>query len=353
MKQPTSIICLSPYSGGMELDAIKLAKNLSEFIPVTLMVKEDAFIASKKDEYISDTLQLQTIDFRSSLSLKIVFQARKIIQENSIKNVIFFGASELKSLFFSFLGLDINLIVRHGTTKSKPKKDFFHRLIYSGVKYHVSISKHLENNVRYIIPFGQQTQSKLIYPSVNFKEIEPQKHTRLTLLHVGRIAHGKGQIDAIKACEILIKEEIDFQLLLVGGFDEKYKEQFMQFYNSCFYKEHIKLIGFQKNIEKFFSQSDIFLFPSWGEGFGNAFIEALNARLICIAYSNTTFLEFYNMNFSFVLVEDKNIDELQKKLLLSVQNIEILKHKNSENYKLVQKNFLKEIEMKKYLELLK
>ncbi|MEA3373149.1 MAG: lipopolysaccharide biosynthesis protein, partial [Campylobacterota bacterium] len=128
-----------------------MAEKLAPYSKTVLIAKTGHFIAnevaSKRDDFF-----LETISFNSNLSLSIIFGARKIIKKYDIKNVIFFGASELKSLYFSFLGLDINLIIRHGTTKSTPKKDWFHRLIYSKVNYHIAICEHLANNVKEIIP---------------------------------------------------------------------------------------------------------------------------------------------------------------------------------------------------------
>jgi len=73
VKQNTAIICLSPYSGGMELDAIKLAKK-------------GAFIESKKDEFVGfNGIKLETISFKSSFSLNIILNARKIIKKYNIK----------------------------------------------------------------------------------------------------------------------------------------------------------------------------------------------------------------------------------------------------------------------------
>ncbi|MDD2367950.1 MAG: hypothetical protein PHQ90_01530 [Sulfuricurvum sp.] len=213
-KQPTAIICLSHHSGGMEIDSIKLAKKLSAHVPITLIAKTNCFIANSKDDYAGyNNIELETISFRSSMSLSIVLGVRRIVQDKGIKNIIFFGASELKSLYFSFLGLDINLIVRHGTTKSRPKKDWFHRLIYSNVNTHISICKHLQKNVEHIIPFGKQTKSVMIYPSLELSKIEKAPHDTLTLIHVGRIAKGKGQADAIQACEILHKKRDRFYFL--------------------------------------------------------------------------------------------------------------------------------------------
>ena len=226
-KKPTAVICLSPYSGGMELDAISFAKKLLPYTKTVLIVQENKFMHEKLK---NDSMNYETISFFKTFSLSIIINARRIIKKYGIKNVIFFGASELKSLYFSFLGLDINLIIRHSTTKSRPKKDWFHRLIYSDVNYNISTSKHLENNVKYIIPFGKRTQSQMIYSSFEFSEPQYKEHDCITLVHTGRIADAKGQIDAIKASKILEDNNIDFKLYIVGGYDESYKGKFLREY---------------------------------------------------------------------------------------------------------------------------
>lgn len=353
IKKATAVICLSPYAGGMELDAIKLAKKLSSHTKITLIAKEGCFIASKKNEYLGfNNIELETIDFKSSLGFAIISNIKKIIKRYKIQNVVFFGASELKSLYFAFLGLEINLIIRHGTTKSTPKKDLFHRLIYSRVNYHVSICKHLENNVKYIIPFGKNTKSKLIYSSFNFEEPIHKKQDKLTLLHVGRIAHGKGQIDAIKACEILVNSNIDFEFLLVGDYDESYKKEFIDFYNDYKYKKNITLIGFNDDVRSYIEKSDIFLFPSFGEGLSNAFLEAIANNLVCISYNNTSFPELQELGLHFTMSENKNIDDLKKHLLNVVSNLENEKIASQKNYTLVKEFFSPQKEIDSYMEIL-
>ena len=352
-KEPTAIICLSPYEGGMEIDSIKLAKKLSSYTSVVLIARSGYFISSKQEEYVGfNDIKLETISFRSSLSFNIIFQARNIIKQYCIKNVIFFGASELKSLYFSFLGLDINLIIRHGTTKSRPKKDWFHRLIYSNVNYHVSICKHLLKNVRYIIPFRERTQEKLIYSSFNTKETNFVQHEKLNLLHIGRIADAKGQVDAIKACKVLVDNNIDFQFNIVGGLDESYKVVFNNFYESCEYKDKINLVGFTNDVLSYIQKSDVFLFPSYGEGLSNAFLEALSNNLICISYNNTSFPELKDLGLYFKIVEDRDIDNLKSILLDVSKNLEVEKINSNINNDLVRKLFSLEKEINSYKEIL-
>lgn len=352
-KENSAIICLSKNFGGMEIDTIKLAKKLLLYSKITLIAKDGGFIAQNFNNNFLEykNITLETIHFKSSLSLNIINRARKIILENNIKNVIFFGASEMKSLYFAFLGLDINLIIRHGTTKSTPKKDWFHRLIYSKVNYHVSISKHIQKNVKDIIPFGKDSKPILIYPSVKNMQINKIKNDKLTLLHTGRIVKGKGQIDAIKACEILFKNSIDFVFYVVGGFEKDYEKEFLQFYEQIEYKDKIVLVGFSNEVEKYLEKSDIYIFPSYGEGLSNSFLEALASDLSCISYSNTSFPELKEIGLEFEIVEDKNIEKLKSALLTIVKkeysfNLE-------KNKKIIKEFFSEEKEIKNYLEILK
>jgi len=347
------IICLSPNFGGMELDTIRLAKKLIPFKKVVLIVKEEGFIHKNFNKYFSsdDNIDIETIKFKSSLSFNIIMKVRNIVKLFNIKNIIFFGASELKSLYFSFLGLEINLIVRHGTTKSKPKKDWFHRLIYSKVNYHVSISKHLQKNVEYIIPFGKNSKSILIYPSIKLVDYVRKKTEKIILVHTGRITKGKGQVDAIKACEVLYKNNLDFAFYIVGGYEKGFKEEFLKFYNDVEYKDKIFLVGFSDNIHQYLVNADIFLFPSYGEGFGNSFVEALSSRLICVSYANTSFFEFKELGFDFEMVENKNIDSLKLSIFKIVNNKIIFDLEKNVN--LAKNIFSENQEIKKYLEIIK
>ena len=340
----TAIICLSPYHGGMEIDAYKMVITLCQLLNVTLILKEHSFLEKEYKTKLQDAgVNVEAINFRRNFSFSIITNARKIIQKNGIKNVIFFGASELKSLYFSFLGLNINLLIRHGTTKGTPKKDFFHKLIYSKVNYHIAISKHLEKNVREIIPFGKNTQLITIYPSLNLtpkisETIKVDINRTITLLHVGRIVDGKGQIDAVRACKVLHNNNKDFTLYLVGEIEGSYGEKLISYINSLPYKNSIKIKPFTFDISSYYKKSDIFIFPSKGEGFGNSFMEALSYGLICIAYNNSTFPEFKSLGFELFLAQDQNIESLMDALHKA------LNHLGSKNFPI-----LKNIQLSKKL----
>lgn len=351
MKKNVAIFCPSGNFGGMELDTVKLAQKLNPYCNIVLLTKKGGFIEKNFDKYFSkdDSVVLESLAFKSLSFLNTIIQTKKLLKNYDIKNIIYFGTSKLKVVYFALLGTNINLIARHGTTR-REKKGFFNKLVYSRIDYHIAISKHLLENVRKIFPFGKHTKSLLIYPTIQPISLEKQNSEKLTILHTGRIVRGKGQVDAIKACDILVQNGIDFEFFLVGGYEKGYEEEFTKFYNSIEYKDKIKLVGFTNEVDKYLSKADLFLFPSYGEGLGNSFLEALSAKLKCISYNNTAFPELKELGFDFVLVENKNIHRLKEELLKVAKNeVAFDFEKNKE---IIETIFSQENEIKKYLEIL-
>lgn len=353
----TTIICLSPYHGGMEIDAVNTAKILCKLTHVTFIAKHNSFIEHQyKTELENLGVSVETINFYKNFSLSIIFNTKKIIKKNNIRNAIFFGASELKSLYFSFLGRNINLIIRHVTTKNTPKKDLLHRMIYSKVNYHVTISAHLENNIKKIIPFGENSRAKIIYPSMNQLPINNRKNKNnkpISLLHTGRIVDSKGQLDAIKACEVLYELKREFVLHIVGKMEPNYENEILSYLDTVPYKSSVKIEPFTSDIAQFYKESDIFIFPSKGEGFGLSFAEALSFGLICIAYENTSFPEFKGLGFEFLLARNLDINSLKDALKDALTYIDNEKIPLIKNIQLSQQLFSEERVILEYKEILK
>ena len=353
VKKNIAIICPTGNFGGMELDSIKLVKKLNPYCNIVFITKKDGFLDNNFRDYISkeDNVILESFEKNRILFFKTIMDFRNIIKKHNIKNIIYFGTSKIQLLYCAILRKDINLVLRHGTTRAKPKNGFFHKIIYSRVNTHIAISEHLLENVKKTFPLCKNTRCSLIYPSIKIKEYKKEENNKLNILHVGRIVKGKGQVDAIKACQILVDNEIDFEFSILGGFEKNFEKEFLEFYNEIKYKDKIKLIGFTNEVNKYFVNADIFLFPSYGEGFGNAFIEAISFGCKAISYDNTTFKEFKELGFDFNIVENKNIEELQLALLETAKNN--IKFNTYKNLELIKNNFSESVEINKYLEVLK
>ena len=107
------------------------------------------------------------------------------------------------------------------------------------------------------------------------------------------------------------------------------------------------------NVSEYLASTDIFLFPSAGEGMPNAFIEAMHYGAVCIAYENTVFPEFLEMGFYIHLVKNGDIDALSKKLIQVAVDIDNEKIKSNKNIDLVEGYFRVEEELVQWLSILK
>lgn len=355
--KPVAIMCFSSGEGGMERSAVRLARFLSSITRVVLVCKKNSFVEKLCVEEAGD-ITCESISFVSrTFSLRMLFEARYLIQKYEIRNVIFFGASELKTLYFSFINRNVNLIVWHGTTKSKSKRDFFHRLVYSNVNYHVALSNHLLNNVKMIVPVNDNVNYRVIRPSFDFevrhRNDAGNSNVVINIVHLGRIAPGKGQVDAVKACGLLKKNGIKFKLTLVGASDGgQYEHEVKTIVQQSGLSDCVFITGYVANVNQYLEQADVFLFPSSGEGMPNAFIEALHYNIVCIAYNNTVFPEFIAMGFYLHLVPDRSVADLSSKLLDVVSHLHEEHEKTLKNAELARGYFQKDREINDWIKIL-
>ncbi|RXI37236.1 hypothetical protein CRU99_12145 [Malaciobacter mytili] len=355
MKQKTVIICLSRVNGGMELASVKLARLLSTKVEVEFIARDNSYIVNKKEHFEGYNIKVHTVSFSSNLSISLIKSVREILIENKIKNIIFLGASEMKSLYFATLGLDINFIIRQGSKKTTSKKDFFHKIFYSNVDYFVGNCEYMKKNIIDILPIPKKAKVSRIYSSLRLEEniLFKEYNQIIDLVHVGRVHPGKGQLEAIKACEILYNNNIKFNIKFLGDIQDKnYYENIKKYLDTLEYKSSIEFVGYTSEVKKYLQKSDVFIFPSLGEGMSNAIIESLGFGLIPIIYNDTSSPEFKDLGFHIYLTQNNTIEELKTLVLKVATNIEEEKIKAKTNHKKALEVFALQREQKEYLELL-
>jgi len=352
----TAVICLSQNNGGMELASVKLARLLSSDVPIDFIAKKDSYIElNSNHQFELHNINLHTIPFDKFFSFKLIKEIRKIIIDRKIKNIIFLGASEMRSLYFATYGLEINFIIRQGSKKTSSKKDFIHKILYSKVNHFMGNCEYIKQNIIDIIPLAKETNVNRIYSSLKIpKDIITKKYNGIIdIILVGRIHPFKGQLEAIKSCEILYENNIKFNVKFLGDTqDVNYYNQIEFYLKTCKYKDSIEFVGYTNNVQKYLQQSDIFLFPSLGEGMSNAIIEALGFGIIPIIYDDTSSPEFKHLGFHIYLTEENTLKNLKDKLLNVALNIQEEKNKAFSNIKLAQNIFAPSREKDEYLNLL-
>ncbi len=101
-------------------------------------------------------------------------------------------------------------------------------------------------------------------------------------LYVGRLSRDKGIFELFQAFSLLTKRIEGVELWIVGPDEEKLQSDLLEIalLNDIF----IRWIGPTNVPEKYMMSADVFIFPSFREGFGSVIIEAASCCIPSIAY---------------------------------------------------------------------
>ncbi|WP_375752239.1 glycosyltransferase family 4 protein [Vibrio sp. HN007] len=288
-------ICLSTGWGGLEMYPIRVGK---EFIQRGYKVYGLCVSGTQVAEGM-EKVGIETFQVKSKKNL-IAFQIIKLnqwLKKNNIDVVHCHKSGDiLVSALLSLLKKRQTLFTEHmGVTR--PKKDIYHKLVYSHIEQVLSISNEtLKRNLN-ALPVSNKKIARLWLgtdiPEAPIKSNSQLIQTKtklgipessLVVGTVGRICSGKGQLELIKAFELVAKSFPSTHLLVVGGLDiaegsdNSYVELVKSKVSSSLFSDRIHLAGFQKDTQAMYSIMDVVSLPYHNEAFGLTAIEAMAAK---------------------------------------------------------------------------
>ena len=101
-----------------------------------------------------------------------------------------------------------------------------------------------------------------------------RKEGMTTFCFIGRIVRDKGINELVTSFDRLHREYPDTRLILIGGYEEKLDPLAPETMERIKQGEDIEYVGRQSDVRPWLAASDIFVFPSYREGFPNTVIEA-------------------------------------------------------------------------------
>ncbi|WP_274476225.1 glycosyltransferase family 4 protein [Mangrovimonas aestuarii] len=162
------------------------------------------------------------------------------------------------------------------------------------------------------------------------KEKYDIRDTDIVLSYVGRLAHYKGVNELIEAFVELQNKIGNLKLLLIGAIEEinPLKEDNLKQINENY---SIISTGQQKDIRPFLAVSDIFVFPSYREGFPQSLMQAAAFNIPCIATNINGCNEIIEDGKSGFLIPVKNVQGITDtcELLINNKNLRDEVAKNS------------------------
>lgn len=102
----------------------------------------------------------------------------------------------------------------------------------------------------------------------------------IVLGSVGRLDYPKNHEFLIEVTSRLLSHSDKYRLLIIG--DGKRRDNYLEMIDRLGLQDYVQIIGFQRDIERYYSAMDFFLQPSFYEGFPITAVEALANNLLCV-----------------------------------------------------------------------
>ncbi len=151
--------------------------------------------------------------------------------------------------------------------------------------------------------FFLQKQADAIRQQFGIKESE------VVYCFVGRLVQDKGLVELVKAFQ-QIQQHKDSRLLLVGAFEEDLDPLPKEIMNFLKNDKRVVLAGFQNDVRPWMMAADVFVFPSYREGFPNVVMQAACLEVPCIVTDINGCNELIVSGNTGWIVPVKNIEKL-------------------------------------------
>lgn len=236
----------------------------------------------------------------------------------------------------------------------KIKKKIYSSLIQRRILREAKIINALTNEEeREIVKFSGNKRIKIVPVGINPNEFKnnfskrdlnnlyPKIENKKVILFLGRVHQKKGIDLLIKAFTEITKKRKDICLLIVGPIDKKYKDEFLEISKNrkSVNLRNIIFTGLVDERKKLIilSNTDIFVLPSYSEGFSMAVLEAMCNKLPVIVTHQCNFQEITKVEAGIVI--NPCIEELVKALNELLSNQLMRKKMGGNGYRLILRDY--------------
>ena len=149
----------------------------------------------------------------------------------------------------------------------------------------------------------------LLAESRDFREQHGIDEHDIVLAFMGRLANYKGVNELVKAFQILQQHHNNLKLILIGApedlnpLEEATDSEIVN-------NTSIIAVGHQNDVRKFLVASDIFVFPSYREGFPQALLQASAMGIPCIATNINGCNEMIEDGKTGILIQPKSVEAI-------------------------------------------
>ena len=156
----------------------------------------------------------------------------------------------------------------------------------------------------------------------------------------GRLLKDKGLLEFLNTAQKCSEEKLNLNFFVAGDIDESNPESITQSDLLRFKKlKYVKFLGHIDNLNKLFFDVDIFVLPSYREGFPKVIMEASSFGIPVITTNVPGCRDAIENHKTGILVEPRNFKEIYKKIKFFNQNRIMLQDMSNEGRAYALKNF--------------
>ena len=143
----------------------------------------------------------------------------------------------------------------------------------------------------------------------------------IVFLFVGRLKKEKGVLELFKAFKNVSEQKDNVALFIVGPDEEELKQELIKQLGQR--RDLVEFIDFTETPEQFMAASDIFLLPSYREGFGSVVIEAASCGLPSIGSNIYGLSDAIKSKKTGFLIPAGSSESLKEAMLELIDNSEL------------------------------
>lgn len=329
--------------GGAERVLLEILKNLDKS-----KYQIDLFLLRKQGIYLKEVEKLVEIKSltgkRSFLNKFILFKKLSSLYRE-IKIRLFVAVPYLMKLYIkkdydieiAFLeGISTKLLSKRKSNSKKItwihvdlSKSKVDKNIYENFSKIICVSKDCKNSFLKLCP-SLEKNVKVVYNPINKNNILEKskekikiKKDKLNIITLGRLTFQKGYDILLQAHNKLIKEGLNYNLIILGEGPERKKLE--KFIKENKLEDNIQLLGFKENPYPYLKKADIFISSSRYEGFSLVTAEAICLGKPVIATKCVGPIELLENGKYGLMAETESVNSLVEKMKKLILDEELRK----------------------------
>ncbi|WP_455219548.1 glycosyltransferase family 4 protein [Kaarinaea lacus] len=326
-------LCLSTGVGGLELYAVRTAKQL-------IAQKVDCIAVVARGTMTAERMQengVQTFEFDKAHRYLPVLSARRlgsIIDAQQVDVIHMHWARDLNLAVLAkrFAKRSVKLVYTRQMMITRPKQDFYHRFLYRHVDLFLTITEQLRELAQQYLPMSNSAIRTLYYGVQKPPVLTEQERSDLrqslgvpkdsfAIGMVGRIEKGKGQHLLVQAVKQIAALGTDIHATIIGpamksDFETALKKQVEEWGLTG----SIHFYGSHSNPVEIMSAFDVVVLATKQETFGLVLIEAMRNGVAVIGTRAGGVPEIIDEGVTGLMFEPENSQELVEKLLLLIND---------------------------------